>query len=271
MISDVFSGFGNKNLMQITLYYGLMKTKPIPGEPALVLEGQKKHLVLTDLHVGFEANLAHNKIFVGKNTTLNESIQKITSLIDAEKPDSLVLLGDVKSGINKISKSEWDEIPKLLSALAQKTETVLIPGNHDANISYLAPDNITLISSIGMILEDTLLTHGHTMPTANFAHISKLVMGHVHPVFFDEDSILNGQRVWVSIRTQKENLFPSESGELEIIIVPSFNRYFYATKKKAYKKSISPIIEKIKNVSSAKIVTLDGTIIGDESLLSRVI
>ena len=71
MISDVFSGLGNKNLMQITLYYGLMKTKPIPGEPALVLEGQKKHLVLTDLHVGFEANLAHNKIFVGKNTTLN--------------------------------------------------------------------------------------------------------------------------------------------------------------------------------------------------------
>lgn len=248
-----------------------MKTKPIPGEPALVLEGAKKHMVLTDLHVGFEGNLAQNKIFVGKNTTLNESIEKITSLIDSEKPDSLILLGDVKSGISRISKSEWDEVPKLLSTLAQKTETILIPGNHDANISHLTPDSITLISSLGMILEDTLLTHGHTMPTANFAHVSKIVMGHVHPVFFDEDSILNGQRVWVSIRTKKENIFASESGEIEIIIVPSFNRYFYATKKKTYKKSISPIIEKIKGDLSAKIVTLDGTIIGDESLLSRVI
>ncbi|MGQ0606119.1 MAG: metallophosphoesterase [Candidatus Nitrosotenuis sp.] len=248
-----------------------MKTKPITGEPALILEGQKRHLVLTDLHVGFEDKLARNKIFVGKNTTLNESIQKITSLIDAEKPDSLILLGDVKSGISRISKSEWDGIPQLLSTLAQKTETILIPGNHDANISHLAPDNITLISSLGMILEDTLLTHGHTMPTVNFSHVSKIVMGHVHPVFFDEDSILNGQRVWVSIKARKENIFPAESGELEIIIVPSFNRYFYATKKKAYKKSISPIIEKIKNVSSAKIVTLDGTIIGDESLLGQVI
>jgi uncharacterized protein len=248
-----------------------MKTKPVPGEAALVLEGGKKHLVLTDLHVGFEASLAQNKIFVGKNTTLNESIQKITSLIDSVKPDSLILLGDVKSGISRISKSEWDEVPKLLSALAEKTETILIPGNHDANISHLTPPNITLISSLGMILEDTLLTHGHTMPTENFSHVSKIVMGHVHPVFFDEDSILNGQRVWVSIRTQKENIFPSESGELEIIIVPSFNRYFYATKKKSYKKSISPIIEKIKGDLSVKIVTLDGTIIGDESSLSQVI
>ena len=96
-------------------------------------------------------------------------------------------------------------------------------------------------------------------------------MGHVHPVFFDVDSILNGQRVWVSIKTKKDSVFPSSSGELEIIIVPSFNRYFYATKKKQYKKSISPIIEKIKNASSARIVTLDGTIIGDESLLPNVI
>ncbi|MGI0003992.1 MAG: metallophosphoesterase, partial [Candidatus Nitrosotenuis sp.] len=83
--------------------------------------------------------------------------------------------------------------------------------------------------------------------------------------------ILNGQRVWVSIKTKKENLFPSSSGEIDITIVPSFNRYFYATKKKQYKRSISPIIEKIKNACTARIVTLDGTIIGDESLLSHVI
>jgi len=41
--------------------------------------------------------------------------------------------------------------------------------------------------------------------------------------------------------------------------------------KKHYKKSISPIIEKIKEISSAKILTLDGSIIGDESLIRLVI
>ena len=38
-----------------------------------------------------------------------------------------------------------------------------------------------------------------------------------------------------------------------------------------YKKSISPIIDKIKRISSAKIVTLDGTIIGNELIIDQVI
>jgi putative SbcD/Mre11-related phosphoesterase len=249
----------------------MISTKIVPGEPAMVLEGQKRHLVITDLHIGFEDKLAQNKIFVGKNTTLNESVEKISTIIDSQKPDDLILLGDIKSGINRISKTEWDEVPEFLSKISKKIEVVLVPGNHDASISHLVPDGITMISSVGMVLENTLLTHGHTMPSENFSYVDRIVMGHVHPVFFDEDSILNGQRVWVSIRTKKDSLFPSSTGEIEITIVPSFNRYFYATKKKQYKKSISPIIEKIKNVSSARIVTLDGTIIGDESLLPNVI
>jgi metallophosphoesterase superfamily enzyme len=109
------------------------------------------------------------------------------------------------------------------------------------------------------------------MPSENFSHVDKIVMGHVHPVFFQEESLLNGQRVWVSIKTSKQKIFSSEKGELEIIIVPSFNRYFYATHKKNYKKSISPIVEKIKGSLKAKIVTLDGTIIGNEDLISQVL
>ena len=42
-------------------------------------------------------------------------------------------------------------------------------------------------------------------------------------------------------------------------------------KKKYYKKSISPIVEKIKDSAIAKIVTLDGTIIGNESILNDLI
>ena len=74
-----------------------------------------------------------------------------------------------------------------------------------------------------------------------------------------------------SIRTEKQRIFPSESGELELTIVPSFNRYFYATHKRFYKKSISPIIEKIKEFSSAKIITLDGSFIGNESMIGQVL
>ncbi|MFB5604568.1 MAG: metallophosphoesterase, partial [Candidatus Nitrosomaritimum aestuariumsis] len=163
------------------------------------------------------------------------------------------------------------EVPLFFKKIREKCDVVLIPGNHDANIQKLIPDNISMISSTGMVEENILLTHGHTMPSENFSHVDKIIMGHIHPVFFQEDSVMNGQRVWVSIKTEKENIFPNKTGEIEIIIIPSFNRYFYATHRKQYKKSISPIISKIKEISKAKIITLDGTIIGNESNIKQVI
>lgn len=242
----------------------------VPLKPALILEGVRRHLIVTDIHIGFEASLVQNKIFVGKNTATLEILDDIHALLELERPDEIMLLGDVKSGIGRISNNEWNDVPEFLRKLRSRVEVTIIPGNHDANIQKLVPNGVN-ISSTGIVVENILLTHGHAMPSENFAHVEKLIMGHVHPVFFDENSILNGQRVWISIKTKKENIFPSASGEIEIIVVPSFNPYFYATKKKQYKKSISPLIERIRHDASAKIVTLDGTIIGDESLLMQIL
>ena len=80
----------------------------------MVLEGKKKNLIVTDIHIGFESMLASNEIFIGKNTSINETIEELSSVIDSEKPDSLILLGDIKSSIKNISKSEWDEVPLFL-------------------------------------------------------------------------------------------------------------------------------------------------------------
>ena len=249
----------------------MLQTRIVPSKPALILEGEKKNLIVTDIHIGFENSMASNEIFIGKNSTINESIQELIEIIDSEKPDSVILLGDVKSSIKNIAKNEWDEVPLFFKKIREKCDVVLIPGNHDANIQRLVPDNISMISSTGMVEGNILLTHGHTMPSENFSHVDKIIMGHLHPVFFQEDSIINGQRVWVSIKTEKENIFPNKTGEIEITIVPSFNKYFYATHRKQYRKSISPIINKIKTISKAKIITLDGTIIGDESIIDQVI
>ncbi len=215
--------------------------------------------------------MASNGIFIGKNSATNESIQELTEIIDLEKLDSAILLGDVKSSIKNITRSEWDDVPLFFKKIREKCDVILVPGNHDANIQRLVPDNISMISSTGMVEENILFTHRHVMPSENFSHVDKIIMGHLHPVFFQEGSVINGQRVWVSIKTEKENIFPSHTGELEITIVPSFNRYFYATHRRQYRKSISPIINRIKTISKAKIITLDGTIIGNESNINQVI
>ena len=248
----------------------MVQTKIIPGYPALMIDGTKKNLVITDLHLGFESNLSLNNVFLGKNKTVAEITKEIETMVNKTKPDSLILLGDIKSGIRSISKIEWETVPVFFETITKLIDTVLIPGNHDANIEKLIPNGITLASSKGIIIDDILLTHGHTMPTENFSQVNTIVMGHVHPVFFQKESLINGERVWASIKCEKQKIFRSKSGELELIILPSFNKYLYTTQKKFYKKSISPIIEKM-NVIKAKIVTLNGTIIGDEQLLPSVI
>tara|TARA_B100000029_G_scaffold144286_1_gene139511 strand:- start:200 stop:955 length:756 start_codon:yes stop_codon:yes gene_type:complete len=249
----------------------MVKSRIVKSEPALILEGEKKYLVITDLHIGFENEFATNKIELGKNSSINETIKKLKKLIKIEKPESTILLGDIKSSINRISDTEWKEIPHFFEAIKKETNLILVPGNHDANIQHLTPHDVTVTNSIGLVIEDTLLTHGHTLPTKNFSNVKKIIMGHIHPVFFNNSSLLNGERVWISLKARKEQIFPSTDSEIEITIMPSFNPYFYATQKKFYKKSISPIIHKLKSVTEAKIVTLDGAIIGNESMLEDLL
>jgi len=248
----------------------MVNTRIIDSEPALVLENDKKNLVISDLHIGFEHKFSSNKIPNSKNSSVNDIISNVKKIIKKENPDTLILLGDIKSSIQNITKSEWNDVPYFFEEL-KSLEIILIPGNHDANISRLVPNNVTLISSKGMIIDDVLLTHGHTMPSKNYSNVNNIIMGHIHPVYFDKNSLLNGERIWISIKTDKAAIFPSAKGKINITIVPSFNPYFYATEKRYYKKSISPIVEKIKDSAIAKIATLDGTIIGNESIINQIL
>ena len=249
----------------------MVTTRIIDSEPALILEEKRKNLVISDLHIGFEDKFSSNKNTVKKNSSINEIISNVTKIIKKENPDTLILLGDVKSSIQNITKTEWRDIPYFFEEIKNSLEVILIPGNHDANIERLIPNDVTLISSRGMIIGDVLLTHGHTMPSENYSNVNNIIMGHIHPVYFDKNSLLNGERIWISIKTEKSEIFSSTKGKINITIVPSFNPYFYATEKRYYKKSISPIVEKIKDAAIAKIVTLDGTIIGNESILGDLI
>ncbi len=248
----------------------MVKTRIVPSQPALVLEDTQRFLVVTDLHIGFEIGMISNDINVRPEGMVEEIHLSLEALIKSEKADNLILLGDIKSGIDSISKIEWQMVPMFFE-IGKKINTLVIPGNHDGNLAHLVPEYVTMTGPSGLVIGDTLLTHGHVMPSENFSHVDKIVMGHLHPVYFQEGSVLDGQRLWVSIKTDKRSIFPSSKGDLEIIIMPSFNKYFYATHKRYHKKSISPILERVKDTQSAKIVTLDGSIIGDESILKNII
>ena len=107
----------------------MVQTKIIPRYPALMIEGAKKSLVITDLHLGFESNLSLNNVFLGKNKTVSEITKEIEKIIKKTKPDSLVLLGDIKSGIKSITKTEWETVPIFFESITKLIDTILVPGN----------------------------------------------------------------------------------------------------------------------------------------------
>ncbi len=49
----------------------------------MVVKDNKK-LVVTDIHIEFKSGIASNGIFLGKNTTVNETIKELSKIIDSE-------------------------------------------------------------------------------------------------------------------------------------------------------------------------------------------
>jgi uncharacterized protein len=137
----------------------------------------------------------------------------------------------------------------------------------------VTPENINLMGVKGMVLGDILLTHGHTFPSELRSNINKIIMGHIHPTFFRENSVLNGQKIWIFLKVKKESIFPSTKGSLDLILLPSFNKYTYGNSRMKNRKITSPILKKIlskESIDRCLIVSIDGTIIGNENLLSEV-
>lgn len=265
----------------------MTKANPINSHAALLLEyvnkdnELKKFLVISDLHIGSETELIKKGINIDTSQISKDILKEIKDLKNRYSFNSIIILGDLKSSITHITKNEWDTIPFFLKQLSiDMDEVFLIPGNHDANINLLVPDSIIVCNTTsGLVIEDTLLIHGHTIPKKTKFNIKKIIMGHVHPVFINPNSVVHGKRLWIYLKVKKEAIFGlqtttgtnSSSDIIELIIVPTFNKYFYSLRSLSYRESkstisISPLIKQlIKNdgILSGLLFTLEGSLIGD--------
>ncbi len=248
-----------------------MKVRPLHPHAALLLEDDRRYVAVSDLHIGLEAELALKGVTV-RQTLVPDMLAELFGLIESEHADGVVLLGDVKHTVGSISKQEWEDIPSFLKQLSARADVYLVPGNHDSNIRHLVPESVNVASAKGMALVDTLLVHGHAMPSDVRSGVRRIVMGHVHPVFVKKGSVLNGQRVWVSMQVRKEALF-SEEGLVDVVVVPSFNPYLHAAGEKWLHRSISPIITRVVQAGVEKciVATLDGSVVGDAAVLPDVL
>jgi len=194
--------------------------------------------------------LAKKGIYIPSQTgKLTESLLK---LIREYKPDRLVLLGDVKQAVSKISMGEWRDIPEFFEDLEGEVEEVIVTlGNHDGDLEPLTPRSVKIHPSSGTVLDMEArvgLFHGHAWPSPEVLSSDILIMGHIHPVvrFRDRLGLWTIRQVWLRTRCDGDDLaktylglqtmkaegyarelfyekFALKIGDPSLIIMPSFN------------------------------------------------
>ncbi|MEM1586090.1 MAG: metallophosphoesterase [Candidatus Bathyarchaeia archaeon] len=173
--------------------------KPVSPYPALTIisEGEKA-LVISDLHLGWEASLSEKGIHIPTQT--NRLLRRLERILALERPDYLIILGDIKHTIEKIEAEEWRDIPEFFERILDKVGHIkVVPGNHDGNIEALLPSRVEVAPQHGIIFGGVGLFHGHTWPDVRMIGCETLVIGHIHPaiVFKDPAGFHITSQIWV--------------------------------------------------------------------------
>jgi hypothetical protein len=261
--------------------------------PALLLQQQKQRtVIIADLHLGWEVAFAEKGIHVPSQ--MPKLLQRLIEIIEQTKPQTLLLLGDIKHTIAKTATEEWRDIPDFFELLTKKVHDIkIIQGNHDGNLEPLLPEAVEVLPSTGTGINGVGFFHGHTWPATELLKCQTLVMGHVHPVVMFQDPL--GYRiirqVWVKASINgailEKSLFgyynvkqpPRRPAKVaECIIMPSFNDFLGGRpinkKPKATSpkyQTLSPLLRsKSIKIDEAELFLLDGTFLGTINQLTTL-
>jgi putative SbcD/Mre11-related phosphoesterase len=228
---------------------GLAEPQPLINEPALKVGST---LVLADLHIGIEHELALNGINIPSQ--VEKRIDQTLNYVKTANAQHVVLLGDVKHSISTTSPLERHDIPHFLRSIAEYAPVFILPGNHDGGLEYLIPRDtrfkIKICPTKGCSIDRVGLVHGHSWPAMELLRCSYVVMGHNHPTvrLIDTVGYVSSKPVWIRARFV-ESVFRARYPELSqycdpsVIIMPAFNELLggIAFNEASYKTLLGPL------------------------------
>ena len=280
-----------------------MLTLLLPHPAALIKTDKTKTLVIADPHLGWEMALQEKGIHIPSQTP--KLLRKLTALLSKYKPDTLLILGDVKYTVVKADLGEWRDIPDFFTELKSHISDIgIVRGNHDANLEPLLPENVKLLPATGTIIGDIGLFHGHKWPSPTLLKCKTLMMGHLHPVvvFRDPAGFRITRQVWIKAKCNTDGLskillqkhgvkiegtpeatvkkhYNFNPKAVQIFIMPSFNdflggRPINETKPREEGQTqtmIGPVLRsETVDMDNAEIYLLDGTYLGTLNQLRRL-
>ncbi len=251
-----------------------MSAVPVYGSPALLLKiGDKRMLVVSDLHLGMEHELSEKGISLPSQ--ISKVKARLTDLLKKKNVDRLIILGDVKHNVPVTTWHEWRELPELFENLAKMAKIDVVRGNHDGDLEGMVPREITIHDPHGMVLgkrKRVGLMHGHTWPAPELLDTELIITGHNHPAieFQDELGGRTIEPIWLRAKLDPKKfpkkLTPFVTKKMpELLVVPAFSELVggAAVNRGMPRELIGPMFKAgAVKLEEAEAYMLDGTFLG---------
>jgi len=193
----------------------------------------RKMLIISDLHIGYEEALNKRGILVPR-TQFKEMFKELEELLNKVMPKTIVINGDLKHEFSDISEQEWNETLKILDLLQNHCKKIiLIKGNHDTILGPIAKKRGLKITDKYKI-DEICVIHGDSVVETS---AKTLIIGHEHPAIALKEGM----------KTEKYKCFLLGTWKKQnLIVMPSFLPIIEGTDL-VQEKLLSPYLKKIKN------------------------
>lgn len=184
---------------------------------------ESRTALLADVHLGYGWALRRRRQLGPVHEDAVQ--QKLLSTVADLKPRTIVFVGDVVHA-PRPAPQERASVEATLGQLAEHSELVLIPGNHDRRFSKDYPAVAVRLTAewreAGLIA-----AHGHVVPVTNDQ--DHLIVGHVHPALGIMDHAGATQKVPVFVASTRVTVLPafsplSAGGDIRVHMPASLQR-----------------------------------------------
>jgi hypothetical protein len=219
------------------------RIEPVPDAPAATVDlGVERALVVGDYHAGIEAGLRYER-GVELPSDGPARRQRLLDLLQNERADRLVVLGDLGHRIGSVDGAEREELDALYKSVVEErgVSITVAPGNHDGGLEGLWGDRegVDILPQSGGLLGDADrgeavgVCHGHTWPAPELLSADVICMAHEHPTVKLQDSVggYRTEKAW--LRGGLDHAVMADGvdadsgaiawGDPELVVVPAFN------------------------------------------------